>query len=223
MADPLLDTLLDETPEPETPPAPEVDEEKERLRKENEALLKAIETQGSQINDLRQQFSASQVEAPAAPDEAAFYADPQGESRRIAREVLVNEGGPQLREMNTKMGRMVLSGFLATKTGDRFYAGAQPFFSARMKDIPLDQLGSAPDAIATQTLNIAWDAAVGQFIQAEAVKRPIPPNIGGGGSGGGGVAKKKTLMEIDPRAYNMAVAAGMTDEQMQAIADEEQE
>lgn len=235
MADPL-EGILDVPPVPPPAPPPPVDpaapvvpdnKEGERLAAENARLQTLLEQQGGQINDLRAQFAQSQapIEPEQTDDDAAFYQDPNGTARRIAQEAINKQVGPQAREINTKLGRMAVANFTATKVSDPLYSAVLGVFNKSMETVPLDQLGAAPDGAVMQMLNVAWDSAVGKYVQAERSRRIAaspPPNLGGGGAGGAGGAKK-TLAELDPQAYNMAVRAGLSEDDMKKIATELEE
>jgi phage-related protein len=202
--------------------------ESDRRNSEHEALLAALAKQSQISDELRTQLAQQNTpiqEEPTNPDDAAIWQDPRGEMQRIAQQTIQNQVGPQAKEMNAKLGRMVLNGFLTSKTNDPFYAVVLPIFQEKIKAVALDQLGAAPDAAVQEMLRVAWDASVGTYVQKRQADAPKPPaNYGGGGTAGGtGPGKKKTLAELDPQSYNMAMQAGLTEEQMQALADEAQE
>ncbi len=226
---PLPDPPTPDVPPTNEPPAPTIDAE--ALARANAELQRQVEMQGQALNDMRAMFAAQAP--PAAPpigDEdpsGAFFSDPAGSAEAIAERVVAERIAPQAREINAKLGRMALQNFLSGKIGDPYYTAARPLFEKRMQNIPVDQIGAQSEQTINTTLEVAWNAAIGEWVQAERARRPIaaapPANLSGGGIGGGPLGApsgKRTLAEVDPTAYAMAVQRGFSEETMQRIADE---
>jgi hypothetical protein len=238
MADPIdpLAGVLD-PPAPVVPDTPdpaaqlaEAQAEAERQRLLNEGLQAQLQANGQHLNDLREQMARSQAPAPQnQPDlsdpNAEYWTDPTAFTDKRIEQAIQARVAPQASGINAKLGQIAIQNFLASKTGDPFFAAVSPIFNDQLKGLPRETLGSQPEAAIQHTLDLAWNASVGSYVQTERTKRAAaaPANLGGGGQAGGGTPAKKTLAEIDPVAYNMALSAGQTPEQIQAIADSLQE
>lgn len=230
MADPL-EGILD-PPAPPPPPATEIPTPPDpaaALQQRNEELVQLLQTQGGAINELRAQLASVAAPSTETPGNggdanADFWQDPTAQSARIAQEQIAAQVLPQAQAINEKLGRFAVQNFLAAKISDSFYAQVAPLFSAEVAKVPIGALGAAKDADVQSMLTVAWNAALGMYVQEQRLKRPAaPPNLGGGGSGGAGTGGKKTLAEVDPVAYQLAVRNGLSEETMQSIADEMEE
>lgn len=210
----------DPTPPPAPAPAPGLSAEE--VLEQNRRLQEMLERQGSTINDLRSQVATALT--PPAPNEdpnAQFWQDPTQNTQRIVEQTIAQHINPQAKSMNEKLGRFAIDTYLRNKAADPYYTAVAPIFQKQIASIPVDQIGAAPDAAVQQMLDVAWNAAVGQYAQDYTRNRPAPPpNLGGSGSGGSGPNGKKTLAEIDAKAYNWAMANGLSAEKIQEIADE---
>ncbi len=237
MADPL-EGLLDPPAPPATPPAPPptdpaqpagvTPEQAAALLKANEDLQRQLQMQGQSLNDMRAYMAQLAPQQPPQMEEPPvgidqFFADPNAATERIVQEQLARQVQPQANEINAKLGRMALNGFIASKASDPFYEAVAPLFMQNMQGVSMDQLGAAPDSAVQQMLTVGWNAAVGVYVQQRRKDAPPAPpaNLGGGGgsSAGLGANGKKSLAQVDPTAFAWAQKAGLSEEDMQAIAD----
>lgn len=237
MSDPLegvLDTI-DPTaaqPTPETPVAEPntVTIDKDELARLQQTaqqitglapLLQELQANPGLIHDLR----ARAIEQAAPPQPAAdpnteFWQDPSGQTMRIAQQ----EAAKQTAATNAQLGQMIINNYKLSKQNSEFFHVCGPIFDTLIKNLNRGQLAtSSPDQVQF-ILDAAWRSAVGEYTEkklADRKKNP-PTNLGtgSGAGGGGGVKAKRTLQEVDNGAYITALNAGLSEEQMQEIADQ---
>lgn len=222
MADPI-DQVLDEidpnAPQPEAPPAAApsgvtltIEQYEELRRAAEQPRIEPVVTQPQTApppQNEQQQY-----------DERFFTGSPSAATVEIAQRVMA---GPA-QAMNEKLGGLAIKNFISSKTSDPFFNVAIAIFNKEIANMPKASLGAMDDSMIDRTLNLAWNSAVGQYVakkQSEKPKAP-PVNLGGGGASGGasGPKEKKTLAEIDPIAYRIAIENGWSEEQMAQTAEE---
>lgn len=217
MADPvdqLIEQLDPATPDPTPTPAPDGVSKAEYERLEAELRR----TQG-EIADLR--VAAINNQVPPAPERtdsnAEFYADPDKFARAAARA----EMAPVAAQMNETLVSLLIENYKNSKQSDPFYNVVVGSFEKELAPMR-GQIGYMPRENVINLFNKIWLAAVGEYSSNTLAKRKAeaPANLGGGGGSPGGPKGKRHLRELDPAAYNSAMNAGLSEEEMQAIADE---
>lgn len=226
--DPTAPVVEPTTPDTQTNTATIDKAELERLQAIAEQFnqvaptIQMLQQNPNLIHDLRARIVDQAAPAPAADPNAEFWTDPAQQTQKIAQQVAAQ----QTQRTNQQLGQMIVNNYLLSKQSSEFYHVATPIFNDLTKNLDRAALAQQDPNQVQFILNAAWDSAVGQWTQrrkAEMKKNP-PTNLGGGsGAGGAGGPKvKKTLAEVNPAAYAMAVNAGLTAEEMQEIADQEQ-
>lgn len=159
---------------------------------------------------------------PGNPDDQ-FWTSPSQATEKIVEKRLQEQVTPYARQMAGQLGNMAVTTFRSGKMSDSFFAGAAPHFDREVGRIDKVFIGQLPPEKQVEVLETAWNAAVGTYVREYHAKNPPrptpPPNIGGGApGGGGGGGAKKSLAEIDPGAYKMAVSLGWSQEKMDKFA-----
>lgn len=178
-----------------------------------------------ELDRNRQQQRERDLARPADVkiDPAQFYADPQAAIDERVRKGVQEMVAPAAAQMQANMGQMALQTFKAQKTGDPMFAGVVPFFDKKSGRLNLQWVGSLSPQDQQSTLNEAWYAAKGEYVDVEGAKRASqqkrPTNLGGGdGTGGGGSTGTKSLAELDPTSYRWAVENHLSEDDMKEIA-----
>lgn len=240
MADPILDQLINPgdpapaDPAPADPSAPTgvtLDQaEYDRLK----AMADGFEQAKPLLDDLRAgRFSAAPAPAPPPPPPAPnnegnaddqFWQSPSQATDKLVKKRIQEEVTPYALQMASQLGTLCVNNFRASKMSDPFFAGAAPHFDREMGRIDKSWLGQMTPQKQVEVLETGWNAATGAYVREYQAKNPPrptpPPNIGGGGSAGGGGGGKRSLAEIDPGTYKMAVSQGWSQEKMDKFAEE---
>ena len=174
------------------------------------------------VDGLRQQVYASQQPQPQQQQThqgltgEALFADPAA----AIRGEITNAVTPMAQQFASTLASVRVENFTDKKSTDPLYSGVNPIFTKKLKGMRQDFLGSLPAENLTATLNEAWNASVGEYVISERGKRKPAraANLGGGDAGGAGAPK--SLRDIDQGAFQMAVNAGWTQEQMDDLAKE---
>ena len=206
--DPLDDVLDVVAPDPETPEETPEETEVATISKTDLARLmqqaEQSESLAGQVSSLAEQLTslnARQVApVPTVPTTAAsitteeLFADPQAALKKVIGGML-QEYAPMVEQF----------------AGN--YAGVGTLNKSWLGQLKSDQLA--------EVLTTAYDAAYGKYVQEQARKKRAakPTNLGGGG-GAGVTPKGRTLADIDPAAYHMAVQGGWTQEQVDEFTKE---
>ena len=151
-----------------------------------------------------------------------FFVDPGTSTTEIARAIVNKEVGPLARQFAASLGGTAIRNFKFDKSGDKFYAAVAPIFDKKVANLDMTWLGSLENNVQHMTLQEAWNASVGEYVNSESTKRAAskPVNLGGGGSGGGTSIAGKTLAEVDPETYRLARQANLSEEEMAEILKE---
>jgi hypothetical protein len=235
MADPLegvLDQIDPNAPQPEPVAPPEVNtvtidkDELARLQQtaaqiqEVAPVLEQLRNNPNLIHDMRARAIEQAVPPQPTTDENAdFWQNPTGSTAKIAAQI----SAQQNRSTNMQLGAMIVNNYKLQKQSSEFYHVCTPIFDSLIANLDRAQLAQTDPSQITFILDAAWNSAVGTYTQKKLSDRKNnpPANLGAGGSSGtgGGLKAKKTLQELDPSSYTMAVNAGLSEEEMQAIAD----
>lgn len=183
------------------------------------------------LDDLRAgRFNAPPPAPPPPPPPAGesntddqFWQSPSQATDKLVKQRIEESVTPYARQVASQLGQIAVNTFRSGKMGDSYFAGAVPHFDREIGRIDKTWLGSMPPEKQVEVLETAWRAATGTYVIEYREKNPPrptpPPNIGGGApGGGGGGGGKKTLAEIDPGAYKMAVGLGWSQEKMDKFA-----
>ena len=220
---------LDEILEPAADPAAAAEPEKVEVTKDElSRLLRAaedVDTLRGQLSGLTSQIESFRAQPQPQPQQSqedagltseTLFQDPgKAIDGRINKAVM-----PAARKFAEGIAGITIDNFKTRKSDDPLYKGVAPIFDEKLKGIDAAYLGSLPKAQLDAALKEAWNASVGEHVQEERVKRAErrPTNLGAAG-GGAAVVTKRTLAEVDPATYRLAVQGGLSEEQMQEMAD----
>ena len=233
--DPLDDVLDVVAPDPETPEETPEETEIATISKTDLARLmqqaEQSESLAGQVSSLAEQLTslnARQVApVPTVPTTAAsitteeLFADPQAALKKVIGGML-QEYAPMVEQFAGNYAGVSIDSFKKDKKGDDpLYAGVAPLFDKQVGTLNKSWLGQLKSDQLAEVLTTAYDAAYGKYVQEQARKKRAakPTNLGGGG-GAGVTPKGRTLADIDPAAYHMAVQGGWTQEQVDEFTKE---
>lgn len=228
-----LDDILGGAPPADTPPA---DDKVTVTKDELDALRAAadnVDALTGTVRDLESQLQRIQTAPPPQQQQQGgqrrltgedLWNDPETAIDNRVQEGITKAVGPTANQFAAQLASMAIRNFRQSKASDPLFSGVAPIFDKRINTLNKVYLGSLQADALDATLAEAWNASVGVYVQEERTKRAKqrPANLSGDSSGGGS-PKVLTLEEVDPKAYRMAVAAGLSAEDMAEIARDYQE
>ena len=182
--------------------------------------FRALEEQNAQILDQFQRMAAppQQQVQPQIPTQFDWN-NPDGAIDKRVQEI----AAPYIQQTAASIANMQADSFRASKMGDPLFGPVSIVFDREMAKLNKVWLGSLPPDVLRQTLQTAWNASVGEYVEAERKKTPKVPtgNISSGGTSSGATPTggHKTFAELDPEAYALGKKFGLTDEELQEIAE----
>jgi hypothetical protein len=223
-----LEQIVDPpTPDPaDAPPDDKVEITKEELAR----LLKSADTSeqlASQVASLSEQLTQRQTQAPPAQTtdddgitNESFFMDAKGAVNKLIEKQLARQIQPLAETTLGNVAGISISTFKSIKRSDPLFAGVSPLFDKEMDGLSKPWLGRLTSSQLEATLNKAWDASVGRYVQEERDKKRADKarNLSSSRSDSGSGGPTKSLEEIDPGAYRMAVQGGWTEDEMKDFA-----
>lgn len=231
MADPVDDIIdnlnqpVDTTQQTAEPSAEKVELDRvkaELERLQSDPVIAQLRENPNLLHDLR----AQQIQNTAQPQETntadQFWTDPAKASRQEAEKMFQERVAPMAQQIGSNLVGLYIQSFKSNKLADPFYNVVAPMFDKEIAPLRAS-LAGYNDSQMQNLFSTVWNAKVGEYVQKRQAERPKeqPVNLGGGGSGAtGGAKQKRHLREIDESAYRIAVAGGLTEEQMAELAEE---
>jgi hypothetical protein len=225
-SDSTLDDILDTTEDTTTQVPDKVEITKDELARfvksaeQADRFEETVSALTEQIDALRNQRSApvnTEIQDTGLTADA-FFQDPEAAIKKVLNKQFAAELGPLAERALGNVAGVSIDSFRSLKRSDPLFAGVEPIFEKEVGQLNKSWLGRLTNEQLTQTLNKAWDASVGAYVQVERAKKVASKAKNLSSSTGGGTTTAKTLAEINPAAYRTAMQGGLSDEDMAEIA-----
>lgn len=230
MADELDDILDDQPADPAPDPAPDDKPATVTLSQEQLDVLTAsarnAETLAGQVSELTgrmqeltQRFTPQPGAGDGEPDNSQFFADPRAAVRAEIARAVKEHIDPMADRFSGNLAGSTIDSFRRDKKEDPLWVGVEPLFEKEMSKMNKSWLGRLDNTQLADVLTTAYKVAVGDYVMEERKKKAKvkATNLGAGGAGGGS-GKSKTLQDLDPVAYRIAVENKFTQEEMDELA-----